>query len=95
MRQRPLIWLFLTRKLCEIWAENGERRKRKLRDLKKKSDQGLLPCVSQPFLTHFRRVGLMTMMKRRQSRAVGLLVVHGFERKTGMPAHAMRLRPAH
>ena len=34
-----------------------------------------LPCVSQPFLTHFRRVGLMTMMKRRQSRAVGLLVV--------------------
>ena len=42
MPQRPLIWLFLTRKLCEIWAENGERRKRKLRDLKKKSYQGLL-----------------------------------------------------
>ena len=41
MRQRPLIWLFLTRKLCEIWAENGERRKRKLDDLKKKIGPGL------------------------------------------------------
>ena len=69
MPQRPLIWLFLTRKLSEIWAENGERRKRKLRDLKKKSYLGLdKPCVFNYAIDSCRRNrhGVVSWEDRRQ-----------------------------